>query len=71
MKEKSERDNVFKNYLSLWPASHGVSPRNLCGTMHFHGVNGLLCSFQKKPGKKDASTCKEILEFPTAFYAVA
>lgn len=69
--KKSEIDNMFKNCLFLWPTSHGVFPPNLCGTVTLSEVNGPLCNFQKKPGKKDASTCKEILEFPTAFYAVA
>lgn len=69
--KKSEIDNMFKNHLFLWPTSHGVFLPNLCGTVTLSEVNGPLCNLQKKPGKKHASTCKEILEFPIAFYAVA
>ena len=71
IKENSEVDNIFKNYPFFWPTSHGLFLSNLCATVNLREVSGPLCSFQKKPGKKDASTCKEILEFPIAFYAVA
>lgn len=71
IKERNEIDNIFKNCLFLWLTSHRVFLSNLCGTVNLREVNGPLCNFQKKPGKKDATTCKEILEFPIAFYAVA
>lgn len=62
--------NISKKCPFFWPTSHGAFQSNLFGTANLREVNGLLCNFQNTPGKKDASTCKEILEFPIAFYAV-